>query len=87
MATTTPPRLQYDVPKMLRDMALKGWHPTDLARAARVSDMTVSRFLRGGTQTPRTAHKFAMALGYHVRRYLMAEPASRRPARKGGAAA
>jgi len=71
MATLTGHRLQYDVAKMLRDMALKGWQPTDLARAADVSDMTVSRFLRGGTQTARTAHKLATALGYQVRRYLL----------------
>jgi plasmid maintenance system antidote protein VapI len=72
MATATRPRARYDVAKMVHDMALKGWLPTDLARAADVSDMTVSRFLKGDTQTERTAEKLARALGYSPRRYLVA---------------
>lgn len=56
---------------MRADAALKGWLPTDIARASGVSDMTVSRFLRGARQNPRTAKKLAEALGYSVRRYLV----------------
>lgn len=56
---------------MVRDMALKGWLPTDLARAAKVSDMTVSRFLKGNTQTERTADRLARALGFSPKRYLL----------------
>ena len=70
METDSRPRPQYDVAKMVSDMALKGWLPTDLARAARVSDMTVSRFLKNAIQTERTADKLARALGFTPRRYL-----------------
>lgn len=76
MATRIRPRPRYDVAKMVRDMALKGWMPTDLARAARVSDMTVSRFLKGDTQTERAAEKLARALGYSPRRYLLSVDAA-----------
>lgn len=58
------------------DIALRGWLPIDLARKAEVSDMTVYRFLSGEVQTARTAKKLAEAMGYSVRRYLIA--ASRR---------
>jgi hypothetical protein len=56
---------------MVADMALKGWLPTDLARAANVSDMTVGRFLKEETQTERAAEKLSRALGYSPRRYLL----------------
>lgn len=69
--TTQRPKAHYDVEKMVEDMALKGWLPTDLARAADVSDMTVSRFLKAETQTERTAEKLARALGYSPRRYFV----------------
>ena len=62
---------RYDVAKLADDMALRGWLPTDLARSSGVSDMTVSRFLKGEHQTARTADKLAKALGYTVRRYLI----------------
>lgn len=71
MSTATRPKASYDVVKMVEDMALKGWLPTDLARVARVSDMTVSRFLKGDTQTERTADKLARALGHSPSRYLL----------------
>lgn len=57
---------------MVEDLTAKGWLPTDLAKRAAVSDMTVSRFLRGHTQTARTAKKLAKALGHSVRRYITA---------------
>ncbi len=56
---------------MVTDMALKGWIPTDLARKAGVSDMSVSRFLKGETQSERMAERLARALGYGPRRYLL----------------
>jgi len=62
---------RFNLSLMRQDMAAKGWLNTDLARSARVSDMTVSRFLRGDRQTARTAKKLARALGYSVRRYLL----------------
>lgn len=61
----------FDVAKMRDDMAERGWLPTDLARAANVSDMTVSRFLSGERSNPRTAEKLAKALGKGIRRYLI----------------
>ncbi len=70
MGTVNRPKATYDTSKMVSDMALKGWMPTDLARAAGVSDMSVSRFLKGETQTERMAERLARALGYGPRRYL-----------------
>lgn len=64
-------KIRYDVDRMVEDMALVGFLPTDLARKARVSDMTVSRFLRGEIQTARTAKKLARALGHTSRRYIV----------------
>ncbi len=60
---------------MRDDMALKGWLPIDLARAADVADMTVYRFLAREAQTAKTAKKLADALGYSVRRYLISAKA------------
>lgn len=68
-----PKAIAYDTTRLLRDLAERGWLPTDLARMARVSDMTVGRFLKGIHQTSRTAAKLATALGYSVRRYLPPE--------------
>ena len=63
-------RITYDVDKVREDMALRGWLGKDLARAAGVSEMTVSTFLREKQQTAKTAAKLAGALGYSIRRYL-----------------
>jgi transcriptional regulator with XRE-family HTH domain len=68
------PRPRFNVERLVQDMTLRGWNATDLARAADVSAMTVSRFLRGEAQTAPTAKKLADALGYTVRRYLVTEP-------------
>lgn len=71
MRTTHGHPVSYDTAKMQGDMAERGWLNTDLARVAGVSDMTVTRFLRGEQQTARTAKKLAEALGYSIRRYLI----------------
>lgn len=68
MATGT----RFNATLLADDIALRGWLPIDLARKARVADMTVYRFLSGERQTARTAKKLAGALGYSVRRYLIA---------------
>jgi transcriptional regulator with XRE-family HTH domain len=60
----------YDVSRMADDITRKGWLPVDLARAAKVSHMAVSRFLSGERQTARMAKKLAKALGYSIDRYL-----------------
>lgn len=67
------PRPVYDVAKLTDDMTAKGWIATDLAKKAAVSDMSVSRFLRGERQTARMAKRLASALGHSVRRYLVTE--------------
>jgi transcriptional regulator with XRE-family HTH domain len=63
--------LVYDIPRLQHDLAAKGWLPTDLAKKAEVSHMTVSRFLRGLAQTPRTAKKLSRALGHPPDHYLL----------------
>lgn len=63
--------IRFDARLMSEDAALKGWSKSDLARKARVSDMTVIRFLRGASQTAPTAKKLARALGHDVGRYLI----------------
>lgn len=67
----TSQRPSYNVSLMLVDMAEKGWLATHLAKAADVSDMTVSRFIQGKHQTAPTAKKLAKALGRSIRRYLV----------------
>lgn len=57
---------------MRDDLDDRGWLKTDLARAAELSDMTVSRFFRGKQQNARTAKKLADALGQPLRRYRLA---------------
>lgn len=69
--TPAAPRPSYNVEAMTDDMNGKGWLPVDLARAACVSHMTVSRFFSGERRTARTAKKLAAALGHSVRRYLI----------------
>lgn len=70
MATAAKP-VEFNSQLMAEDMAVKGWNKLDLAKRARVADMTVIRFLRGDNQTAATAKKLARALGYSVRRYLI----------------
>jgi plasmid maintenance system antidote protein VapI len=62
--------VRYKVGRLRLDMANRGWMATDLARAAGVSEVTVSRFLNEQTNTAKTAAKLAAALGYSVRRYV-----------------
>jgi hypothetical protein len=63
---------KWNAALMSDDMEELGWLKTDLARAAELSDMTVSRFFRGKQQNARTAKKLADALGKPVRRYRVA---------------
>jgi transcriptional regulator with XRE-family HTH domain len=62
--------VRFKVQALQEDMAAKGWLQRDLARAAHVSEMTVTRFFRGEFQTARTAKKLAKALGQPIRRYM-----------------
>jgi len=77
---THVPAPEYDVERLVRDMTERGWIQTDLARAAGVSDMTVTRFLSGARRTARTAAKLASAFGHPVRRYLVPATHNRRSA-------
>lgn len=70
MGTTKRPRVRFDVERVAADLAKREWNDSDLARAAGLSAMTISRFMRGETQTPKVAGKIARALGYSVRRYF-----------------
>lgn len=67
----TRPKATYNVERVTDDMALRGWNQSDLARAARLSNMTITRFLRREAQTAKTDERIARALGYTVRRYLV----------------
>jgi ribosome-binding protein aMBF1 (putative translation factor) len=57
---------------MRHDQAAKGWNDIDLAKAAKVHQTTVSRWFAGSISNPKLAKKLARALGYSVRRYLIA---------------
>jgi transcriptional regulator with XRE-family HTH domain len=70
MATAAKP-IEFNVQLMAEDMTNHGWNKAELAKRARVADMTVIRFLRGERQTAPVAKKLAKALGYTVRRYLI----------------
>ena len=76
--STGEPTVTYNTQRMVEDMAIKGWTKLDLAKRARVADMTVIRFLRGDQQTAPTAKKLAKALGYSVRRYIVTSPEQER---------
>lgn len=70
-------RIQFNGPLMARDIAAAGWQPSDLAKRVRpkVAVSTVTRFLRGESQTAPMAKRLAKALGYEVRRYLVIDEA------------
>lgn len=71
MSSIDAPAVTYDVALMVEDMTAKGYMRKDLADAAGVSPMAVTRFLSGARQTPRMAKKLATALGRSVRRYMI----------------
>lgn len=64
---------RYDVALMQRDMAERGWQASDVAASADCAVSTVTRFLNGEFQTPRTAKKIAGALRRSVKRYMVDE--------------
>ena len=72
----------YNLPLIREDMALKGWLQNDVAKAAGLTENTISQFLRGYNTSPRTAKKIARALRHSLRRYLISNvtPAERRTA-------
>lgn len=62
-------RARYNVTRLLEDMAIKGWTSAQLARASGCHPNTISSFLHGTIQSPKTAAKIAHALGYTPKRY------------------
>lgn len=67
----TPLGVQFDTQRLAADMVARGWMKSDLAAKAKVSPMTVTRFLRGEFQTAKVAAKLSKALGYSIRRYIV----------------
>lgn len=67
------PMVSFNVALLTADIARRGWLPIDLARRAKVSHMSVGRFLRGERQTPRMAKKLASALGQSLERYVVTD--------------
>ena len=47
--------------RLLHEMACRGWHASDLAREARLSEATVSHLMRGRSVSPHTLRKVARA--------------------------
>jgi hypothetical protein len=54
-----------NVPRLRREIALRGWRSTDLARAAGLSAGTMTAVMKGGLVSPRTLSKLAAALRRH----------------------
>jgi transcriptional regulator with XRE-family HTH domain len=54
-----------NVARLRREIALRGWRPTDLARAAKLSAGTMTAIMKGGPVSPRTLRKIAGALRNH----------------------
>lgn len=69
------PRVVYNVSKIAAEMTRRGWNDSDLAREAKVSAMTIGRFLSGRVQTAKTAKAIADAFGHKVDRYIVAPEA------------
>lgn len=76
MSITPCPVVRFNAQLMAEDAAELGLSKDALARRAKVSDMTVIRFLRGEFQTPMTAKKLATALRQPVSRYLIRSEAN-----------
>lgn len=70
------PSPHYDVDRIRRDIAAKGWLPVDLARRAKVNPASVTRFLSGEFQTPRMAKRLSKALGKGPAHYLVSTEAA-----------
>jgi transcriptional regulator with XRE-family HTH domain len=57
--------VRVNVPRLRREMALRGWRPTDLARAARISPGTMTAVMKGVPISPQTLRKIAGTLRRH----------------------
>lgn len=71
MATLPQPVIEFDRQLMAEDAASKGFTKLRWAQKAKVSDMSVIRFLRGESVTPALVAKLAKPLNHPVERYLV----------------
>jgi hypothetical protein len=68
---TTEPVVEFNRQLMAEDAAAKGFTKLRWSQKAKVSDMTVIRFLRGEKVTPAMVAKLAKPLGHPVERYIV----------------
>jgi transcriptional regulator with XRE-family HTH domain len=54
-----------NVLRLRREIALRGWRQTDLARAAGLSAGTITTVMKGGPVSPATLRKVAATLRRH----------------------
>lgn len=71
MATHTEPVVEFNRQLMAEDAAAKGFTKLLWSQKAKVSDMTVIRFLRGERVTAAMVAKLAKPLGHPVERYIV----------------
>ena len=57
--------VHVNVPRLRREIVLRGWRPTDLARASGLSPGTMTAVMKGGPVSPRTLRKIAATLRRH----------------------
>lgn len=65
------PVVEFNRQLMAEDAALKGFTKLRWSQKAKVSDMTVIRFLRGERVTAATVVKLVKPLGHEVERYIV----------------
>lgn len=58
--------VHVNVAHVRHEIALRGWRPTDLARAAGLSAGTMTLVMKGGPVSPRTLRLIALALRKHA---------------------
>jgi len=69
--SVSEPVVEYNRQLMAEDAAAKGFTKLRWSQKAKVSDMTVIRFLRGERVTPTMVAKLAKPLGHPVERYIV----------------
>ena len=63
--------VRWDITKIFRDVAAKGWTMAKLSDASGVSKMTIINLRRVGKPTPTTMAKIAKALKQPIDRYIL----------------
>lgn len=58
--------VHVNVAHLRHEIALRGWRPTDLSRAAGLSAGTMTLVMKGGPVSPRTLRRIAVALRKHA---------------------